>query len=149
MVAVGEPVAVVTGAASGIGREIVHQLARRHMRVVLTARNSANGEAARAAFAAQGLDIVFRVLDVPDPGQASALAQWLDREYGRLDILVNNAGVLLDPKGARVATIDVEVVRATLETNLVGPIIVTQALLPLLKKTGTGRIVNVSSALGQ
>jgi len=144
-----ERVAVVTGANRGIGREISRQLARRGNRVVLTARDAEKGEVARAALAAEGLPVAFRPLDVTRPEQAGALARWLDAEYGRLDILVNNAGVLIDPKSARAATVGVEVARGTMETNVLGPLVVTQALLPLMRKGGYGRIVNLSSTLGQ
>jgi NAD(P)-dependent dehydrogenase (short-subunit alcohol dehydrogenase family) len=144
-----ERVAVVTGASRGLGREIARQLARRGIRVVMTARAAGAGEAARAALAAEGLSVAFRQLDVTNVEQARTLARWVEEEHGRLDVLVNNAGVLLDPKGARVATGDVEVARQTLETNVLGPLIVTQALLPLMRRGGYGRVVNVSSNLGQ
>jgi NAD(P)-dependent dehydrogenase (short-subunit alcohol dehydrogenase family) len=147
--ATAERVAVVTGAGRGIGREIARQLARKGIRVVVTARDPANGEAARATLAAEALLVAFHALDVRDAEQARSLADWLDREYGRLDILVNNAGVLLDPKAARLASIEASVVRQTLDTNLLGALIVTQALLPLMRKNGYGRIVNLSSGLGQ
>src|SRR5262245_25598139 len=144
-----EQIAVVSGASLGIRREIARQLARREIRVVLTGRDAAKGEAALSALAAEELRARFHELDVRKPEQALALMNWLDHEYGRLDILVNNAGVLLDPKGARVATIDVDIVLATLETNVLGPLLVTQAVLPLMRKVGHGRIVNLSSGLGQ
>lgn len=144
-----ERVAVVTGANRGIGLAIVRQLARRGVRVVLTARDAAKGEAARTALAAEGLAIWFHGLDVRDAGEARAAAAWVEREFGRLDILVNNAGVLIDPKGARAAALDPAVVRDTLETNLLGALVVTQACLPLMRASGYGRIVNVSSELAQ
>lgn len=144
-----ERVAVVTGANRGIGFEIVRQLARRGVRVVLTARDPAQGEAARGRLAGEGLDVAFQALDVRDAGQGRAVAAWVERELGRLDILVNNAGVLIDPKGARAATVDAPVLRDTLETNVVGALLVTQACLPLMRAGGYGRIVNVSSELGQ
>jgi len=144
-----ERVAVVTGANRGIGFEIVRQLARRGVRVVLTARDPAQGEAARGRLAGEGLDVAFQALDVRDAGQGRAVAAWVERELGRLDILVNNAGVLIDPKGARAATVDAPVLCDTLETNVVGALLVTQACLPLMRAGGYGRIVNVSSELGQ
>jgi NAD(P)-dependent dehydrogenase (short-subunit alcohol dehydrogenase family) len=144
-----EQVAVVTGANRGIGFEIVRQLARKGMRVVLTARDPTKGEAARGRLAREGLDVAFQVLDVRDADQARAVAARVEREFGRLDILVNNAGVMIDPKGARTATADAAVLRATLETNVVGALLVTQACLPLMRARGYGRIVNVSSELGQ
>jgi NAD(P)-dependent dehydrogenase (short-subunit alcohol dehydrogenase family) len=142
-------VAVVTGANRGIGFEIVRQLARLRLRVVLTARDAAKGEAARARLAAEGLDVTFHALDVRDAGAARAAATRVEREFGRLDALVNNAGVLPDPRGARAATVDLAVVRDALETNVVGALAVTQACLPLMRKHGYGRIVNLSSELGQ
>ena len=144
-----EQVAVVTGANRGIGFEIVRQLARTGVRVVLTARDQAKGEAARGRLVREGLDVAFQVLDVRDTDQARAMAARVEREFGRLDILVNNAGVLIDPKGARAATVDAAILRATLETNVVGALLVTQAGLPLMRARGYGRIVNVSSELGQ
>jgi NAD(P)-dependent dehydrogenase (short-subunit alcohol dehydrogenase family) len=144
-----ERVAVVTGANRGIGFEIVRQLAQRGLRVVLTARDAEKGEAARARLASEGLDVVFQPLDVRDAGQARAAAAWVERELRRLDVLVNNAGVLPDPKGARAATVDPAVLRDALETNVVGALSVTQACLPLIRRHGYGRIVNVSSELGQ
>lgn len=142
-------VAVVTGANRGVGLEIARQLARRGVRVVLTARNAAKGEAARGALAGEGLAVSFHVLDVRDASQARAAAAWAECEFGRLDILVNNAGVLIDPKGARAASLDPGLLRDTLETNLVGALVVTQACLPLMRARGYGRIVNVSSELAQ
>jgi NAD(P)-dependent dehydrogenase (short-subunit alcohol dehydrogenase family) len=142
-------VAVVTGANRGIGFAIARELARRGVHVVLTARDPARGDAARARLAAEGLTVSFHPLDVRDPGEARALAARLEAGHGRLDILVNNAGILPDPKGTRVATLDPAVLRDALETNAVGALAVTQALLPLMRRSGYGRIVNLSSELGQ
>jgi len=144
-----ERVAVVTGGNRGIGLEIVRQLARQGMRAVLTARDVPNGEAARARLAAEGLDVAFHGLDVRNGAQARAAAAWVEARFGRLDVLVNNAGVLPEPKGARAATVDPEVLRNALETNVVGVLGVTQACLPLMRKNGYGRIVNLSSELAQ
>jgi NAD(P)-dependent dehydrogenase (short-subunit alcohol dehydrogenase family) len=142
-------IAVVTGANRGIGFEVARQLGQRGVHVVLTARDAARGEAARATLAAAGLSVSFHPLDVRDADQVQSLAHWLESEHGRLDILVNNAGILADPKGARVATLDPAVLRDTLETNVAGALTVTQALLPLMRRHGYGRIVNLSSHLGQ
>ena len=144
-----ERVAVVTGANRGIGLEIVRQLARRGMRVVLTARDAANGEAARARLAAEGLEVAIHALDVRDASQARAAAAWVGSRFGRVDVLVNNAGVLPDPKGTRVATVDPDVLRDAFETNVIGALAVTQACLPLMRVNGYGRIVNLSSELAQ
>jgi NAD(P)-dependent dehydrogenase (short-subunit alcohol dehydrogenase family) len=144
-----EGVAVVTGANRGLGLEIARQLAHRGLRVVLTARDPRSGEAAAQRLAANGLDVDFCPLDVTSPDQAYALARAVGDRHGRLDVLVNNAGVLVDPKASRVLTLDLDVLRRTLETNVIGLLAVTQALAPLLEAGGHGRIVNLSSGLGQ
>lgn len=140
---------MVTGANRGIGLGITRRLAEEGMEVVLTARDASRGTAACEALAAQGLAVRFHPLDVRDRAQAERLAVWLRRELGRLDVLVNNAGILPDPRGARALDIAADVVREALETNTIGVLNVTQALAPLMKAGGYGRIVNVSSELGQ
>jgi NAD(P)-dependent dehydrogenase (short-subunit alcohol dehydrogenase family) len=143
-------VAVVTGANRGIGLEICRQLARGGgIRVVLTARNEAKGKAAAARLREDAADVDFRVLDVTSEEDIRSLAGWLAATYGRCDILVNNAGILADPRGARFLDSRPATYRQTLETNLFGPLLLAQALLPLMKKNRYGRIVNVSSAQGQ
>jgi len=143
------PVAVVTGANRGIGLGIARRLAREGMCVVLTARDRGRGEAACRGLAGEGLAVRFHPLDVRSRAQSDALAAWLARELGRLDVLVNNAGVLIDPRGSRALDVAPEVVRETIETNVIGALNVTQALVPLMRQGGAGRIVNVSSELGQ
>jgi len=138
-------VAVVTGANRGIGREIARQLAQRSgLTVVLTARDEKKGKAA-----ARDLGIEFHPLDVTSERSIAALAGFLEKTYGRCDVLVNNAGILADPRGSRILDSKVETHRATLETNVLGPLVLTQALVPLMRRYRYGRIVNVSSAMGQ
>ncbi len=119
------------------------------MQVALTARDAAKGEAACDTLQADRLTARFHVLDVRDRGGADRLADWLKREFGRIDVLVNNAGILPDPRGARALDVPADVVREALETNLIGVLNVTQALAPLMQAHGYGRIVNISSELGQ
>ena len=143
-------VAVVTGANRGIGFEICRQLARRGgMRVVLTARNEAKGGAAAKKLRSDGLDVDSHVLDVADEASIRALAGWLEATCKRCDVLVNNAGIMADPRGSRVLDSRLQTWRETLETNLIGPLILIQALVPLMKKHRYGRIVNLSSGQGQ
>jgi NAD(P)-dependent dehydrogenase (short-subunit alcohol dehydrogenase family) len=142
-------VAVVTGGNRGIGLEICRQLAARGLRVVLTARDAAKGEAAARALAKQGGEVGFHPLDVTDAGQVKALAHWLDTTLGGADVLVNNAGILPEGRGRGVLEVDPEVFRVTHETNVMGPLMLCQALVPGMAARGYGRVVNLSSGLGQ
>lgn len=141
--------AVVTGANRGIGLEICRQLAQRGLRVFLTSRDRGKGEAARAQLTEEKLDVEFAQLDVADAASIEHFAKFLADEAGAADVLVNNAGVMLDAKGARVLTSPIATFRETMEINVYGPILVSQALIPLMKRRGYGRIVNLSSGLGQ
>lgn len=142
-------VAVVTGANRGIGFEVSRQLARAGLRVVLTSRSAAKGRAAIKALAETGTEIQYHLLDVTSPVSIKALAAHLADRYARVDVLVNNAGVMLDPPGSRVLDARPKTFRDTLETNLIGPLQLIQAVVPLMKKQGYGRIVNLSSGQGQ
>jgi NAD(P)-dependent dehydrogenase (short-subunit alcohol dehydrogenase family) len=142
-------IAVVTGANRGIGFEICRQLAQRDLQVILTARSATKGKAAATALKRQGLAVEFHRLDVGSPRSVSALAAHLHRKVGRLDVLVNNAGVLLDPRGSRVLDAEPATFRDTLAINLMGPLLLMQALVPLMKRHAYGRIVNLSSGQGQ
>lgn len=143
-------VAVVTGANRGIGFEICRQLAKRGgMRVVLTARDETQGGAATKKLRGDGLDVDFHVLDVTSEGSIRTLAGGLEATCKRCDVLVNNAGIMADPLGSRVLDSRLQTWRDTLETNLIGPLLLIQALVPLMKKHRYGRIVNLSSGQGQ
>ena len=142
-------IAVVTGAGRGIGFEICRQLARRGINVVLTARDAGRGNRAAEMLQGQGLNVIFHALDVIDPKQIHALADYLAQTHGRCDILVNNAGILIDKRGTGVLELQVETLRTTLGTNFYGPLQISQVLVPLMRKHRYGRIVNVSSGLGQ
>jgi NAD(P)-dependent dehydrogenase (short-subunit alcohol dehydrogenase family) len=142
-------VAVVTGANRGIGLEISRQLALRGMQVLLTSRDEARGRVATEALTAQGLDVTCRQLDVTNVASVAAFRQHLERSHARVDVLVNNAGILIEHHATTLSDLDTEVLRATLETNTIAVLRVTRAVLPLMRKAGYGRIVNLSSGLGQ
>ncbi len=143
-------VAIVTGGNRGIGFEICRQLARRgDLRVILASRDAAKGEAALKSLKNQILNLDSATLDVSSARGVKTFADHVAKQYGRCDVLVNNAGVMLDPRGSRVLDSKVEAWHETLATNLLGPFMLIQALAPLMKKNGYGRIVNVSSGQGQ
>lgn len=139
-------VAVVTGGNKGIGRGIVRQLAERGLTVHLGARDEERGRAAASALRADGLDVRFLHLDVTDETSVALAAKRLQDEHGTLHVLVNNAGIggPMQPPSETPA----EQVRTVYETNVFGVITVTNALLPLLRRAPSARIVNVSSAIG-
>ena len=143
-------VAVVTGANRGIGFEICRELvARGDMRVILSARDAAKGEAAIKILKYQQLTVDFALLDVASEKNVKAFAVAVEKNYGRCDVLVNNAGVMLDPRGSRMLDSKLDTWRDTLAINLYGPLLLAQALVPLMKKNRYGRIVNMSSRQGQ
>jgi NAD(P)-dependent dehydrogenase (short-subunit alcohol dehydrogenase family) len=113
----------------------------------LSARKARAGEVALKKLAAQNLTVRFRTLDVTSRKSIIALRDFLKRTYGRLDILINNAGIIA--KGdAPGLTVDLEAIRATLETNTLGPLHLSQILVPLLRRSKSARIVNLSSGMG-
>ena len=134
------PVALVSGANRGIGREIANQLARDHGFLVLAgARDPSTVEA--------GEKVVALELDVTDDASVGAALAGIEENPGSLDVLVNNAGVYGDPVG--VADYDLAAARETFEVNVFGPWRLIQAALPLLRRSSGARIVNVSSGGGQ
>jgi NAD(P)-dependent dehydrogenase (short-subunit alcohol dehydrogenase family) len=141
------PIIVVTGGNRGIGFEISRQLAARGAEVVLTARRDDAGKAAIRKLTAQNLAVQFHPLDVGSPQDILALRNFLKQTYGRLDILINNAGII-DKSDTHALDVDTSTVRATLETNALGPFLLSQVLVPLLQRSKRARIVNLSSGMG-
>lgn len=139
-------IAVVTGANKGIGREIARQLAERGLAVYLGARDEERGQGAERALRAEGLDVRFLQLDVTDGESVERAAKRLESEVGVVHALVNNAGIGV-PEQTPSQT-SVEQVRTVYETNVFGVVRVTNALLPLLRRAGSARVVNVSSVVG-
>ena len=142
-------VALVTGANRGIGLAVVRGLLERGYLTVLGSRDPARGEAAAASLSAgpAGERVLPRRLDVTDPSSIERVASELAERFGRLDVLVNNAAILYDT-WQQATTADLDVVREAMETNLYGPWRMVQLLLPLLRASRHGRIVNVSSEAG-
>lgn len=142
-------VALITGANKGLGFEMARQLAQAGVTVVLGARDTQRGEAAAAQLRGQGLDAHFLKLDVTHPADHRSAAAFLEQQFGHLDILINNAGISLEGLGGgKASSTPPDVLHRTFETNFFAPVALTQTLLPLLRKSPAGRIVNMSSILG-
>ena len=144
-------VAVVTGGNRGLGLETCRQLARHGLEVVMTSRDRTKGVVAVDQLRAQGLQLHCEGLDVTDEHSIVNLVEKLERRFGRVDVLVNNAGVFLDSteRGASVLQVTHALLTESMETNLYGPLRVCQALVPMMRRHKYGRIVNVSSGMGQ
>jgi len=141
------PVIVVTGGNRGIGLEICSQLASRGARVILTARKPEAGEQAAKKLTAQKLSVQFHLLDVTVPESVAALRDFLQHTFGHLDVLINNAGIISDDDAPGLE-VKLSAIRVTLETNTLAPLFLSQTLVPLLKRSRSGRIVNISSGMG-
>ena len=141
-------IALITGANKGIGLETARQLGQQGITVLAGARDETKARQAAEELSKAGLDAQGIVIDVNDADSIQKAAARIERDYGRLDILVNNAGVMIDDPKKKPSDQSLEVWRKTFETNLFGLIATTQAMLPLLRKSAAGRIVNLSSILG-
>jgi NAD(P)-dependent dehydrogenase (short-subunit alcohol dehydrogenase family) len=139
-------VALITGANKGIGFETARQLGAQGITILVGARDEARGTEAAAKLQSQGLDAHFVQLNVTDPATHANAAKFIEEKFGKLDILINNAGVLMD-YGVTASASSVDNWRTTFETNVFSLVALTQTLLPLIKKSDAGRIVNLSSVL--
>ena len=140
-------IAVVTGANRGLGFEICRQLAIKGVKVILSSRNETKGKEAAENLKKEGLDVDFHQLDITDKNSIRQFAEYAKERYGRLDILVNNAGILIDSPDL-CTTVDIDIVMKTFETNVCGALLISQELIPLLKESENGRIINISSRMG-
>ncbi|YAF94201.1 MAG: SDR family oxidoreductase [Nodularia sp. CChRGM 3473] len=146
-----QKVAVVTGGNRGLGLEASRQLAKKGYQVVLTSRDEAKGNAAAQQLQAEGLDVISYPLDVTSDESSRKLAKFIRQRFGKLDVLVNNAGIYIDAQASEnsIFNAKIDTLQKTIETNVYGVLRVTQALIPLMKKQNYGRVVNVSSGMGQ
>jgi NAD(P)-dependent dehydrogenase (short-subunit alcohol dehydrogenase family) len=139
-------VAFITGGNKGIGFEIARQLGRQGMTVLLGARDERRGQEAAEKLRADGVDARSIQLDVTSQESIDRAARRIEKEFGRLDVLVNNAGIFIDD--APPSGLSMEALRRTFETNFFGAVAITKTMLPLLRRSRAGRIVNMSSGLG-
>jgi NAD(P)-dependent dehydrogenase (short-subunit alcohol dehydrogenase family) len=140
-------IVLITGANKGIGLATARELARAGHTVLLGARDPQRGTTAAAKLAGEGVTARYVRLDVTDPATIDAVARLIGSEYGRLDILVNNAAIARDRRRPP-ADLPVADLREAYETNVLGVVAVTNAMLPLLRKAPAGYVGNVSSGLG-
>ncbi|MBD3256986.1 SDR family NAD(P)-dependent oxidoreductase [candidate division GN15 bacterium] len=143
-------VALVTGGNQGIGLAVCKGLAAAGIQVVLSGRSEERVRKAVKSLKKKDLPVVGLTLDVTSEMSVLKAEQFVHREFGRLDILINNAAVLLDTESTRtIERIRIDIVKQTHEVNFYGALRMIQAFLPRMKSQNFGRIVNVSSGLGQ
>ncbi len=140
--------AIVTGANRGLGLEIARQLVREGVRVVMGSRDPVKGERACAGLKAGEL-AVSHALDVSDTRSVRRFVAFVEKNFGPPAILVNNAGAYPEPREARVTDTKTSVWRETFETNLFGAVRMCREVVPLMQRVAYGRVVNMSSGLGQ
>lgn len=143
-------ITVITGASRGLGRAAARQLAsvEGHL-VVATGRDTEELGTLRSKLQLAGHSVECQPLDVTDEHSVAALRDWLAERFGYIDVLINNAGIAIDHYSMSLLELPLDTLRATLETNLFGVLRVTQALLPLMRASRAGRVVNLSSGMGQ
>ncbi|MFH7029165.1 MAG: SDR family oxidoreductase [Heteroscytonema crispum UTEX LB 1556] len=142
-------IALVTGANKGLGFEISRQLAKNGIRVIIGARDAVKGQKAADKLKQEGLDVYFHQLDVTNIESIRETISWIKQEFGTLHILVNNAGINIEyPEQVSIFDVTADTVAHTLETNFYAPLQLTQLVISLMKESGYGRIVNMSSTLG-
>jgi len=145
-----DKVALISGANKGLGLETGRQLGKLGYTVLLGSRDALKGEVAARLLREEGIDARVVKLDVVKQSDIDAAVAMIEGEFGKLDVLVNNAGVMHEKGWTKNTTSEttMENLRATFETNLFAVFAVTKAMLPLLKASEAGRVVNVSSILG-
>jgi NAD(P)-dependent dehydrogenase (short-subunit alcohol dehydrogenase family) len=148
-------IAFITGGDCGLGLQTARELGRLGVLVMLGSRDVERGNVAAAALRAEGIAAGSLRCDVTKPQDRRAVRDYFDQRYGRLDILINTTGVLMEresrssaPPENRTSAVSPEMLRQAFEANFFGPVALTRVLLPLIRKSPAGRIVNLSSIVG-
>ncbi len=141
-------IALITGANKGIGLATAQLLGARGITVLLGARDAGRGREAERMLRTAGADGHFVPLDVTDEASALAAAAYIEEAHGQLDILVNNAGIARGDGRGQPSETRIGTLREVFETNVFGVVTVTNAMLPLLRRSAAARVVNVSSEVG-
>ncbi|WP_090736570.1 SDR family oxidoreductase [Paenibacillus sp. Mc5Re-14] len=140
-------IVLITGGNKGIGFETARQLGNMGYEILIGARSEEKGHEAVTFLETENIKAKTVVLDVTNPSSVLSAVEWIEQEYGYLDILINNAGVFFEGN-TPTSELELSVLKNTYETNVFGVFSVTKTILPLLKKSSAGRIVNLSSGLG-
>ncbi|MCH8907716.1 MAG: SDR family oxidoreductase [Candidatus Heimdallarchaeota archaeon] len=139
-------IAIVTGGNRGLGLGICDALAKRGIKVILTAREEVKGRRSVNALLEMNRDVTFHQLDVTKEQSIATLSDYIEQNHGHVDILVNNAGMILEEDFRQTGShVSLDVVKQTMEVNFYGALRVTQTLIPLIKRAGGGRIINISA----
>ena len=141
-----QKIAIVTGANRGIGLEITRQLAEQGIHVIGTARDENQGKAMVEVMTEAGLSVSTYPLEVTDHTQCKAFIDYVLATHGRIDILVNNAGIAID-QWVSGFELDLDVIRKTIDVNVIASLDLIQLVIPTMKSQGSGRIVNLSTEL--
>jgi NAD(P)-dependent dehydrogenase (short-subunit alcohol dehydrogenase family) len=145
-------IALITGANKGLGLETARQLSKCDVCVIVSARNGQNLQRVKEQFALENINADFFQLDITKMEEIKQIQYYINNKYGKLDILINNAGISNEKSNSyevnTSADVSIDNIREVYETNVFGTIALTQALLPLIKKSEGGRVVNLSSELG-
>ena len=137
-------VAIVTGAAQGIGLEIASDLAQRGARVLLSDVNSP--KPAVQSLLQQGLDVAGIITDVSDQDDVQKMVEFAEKTFGRIDVLVNNAGLFTGLSRVGFDELSIGEWKRVLDVNVTGPFLCSRAVWPAMKRAGAGRIIHITSA---
>ena len=140
-------IALITGANKGIGYEVARQLGKQQCTVLIGARDAKLGEEAAAKLKKEGIDARFVALDVTNRKTIEAARTQIEKDFGHIDVLINNAGINVPGDGPP-SKVDLDAANRVMQTNFLGALAVAQLMLPLVRKSAAGQIINVSSELG-
>jgi len=141
-------IAAVTGGNRGLGFQVCRDIAKNGLKVLLTARNSEKGIESEKILQSEGLDVTFFELDVSSAESIDNFVTLVTEEFGRIDVLVNNAAIIPDARSSGLS-VEIQELQVSLETNVYGIIQLSQKIIPLMIKNNYGRIINLSSGMGQ
>lgn len=142
-----QKIVLITGANRGIGYATAEALGKLGMKILLGIRDDISGKETEKKLIAQGFDARYIFLDVTQEKNIKDTIALIIRDYGRLDVLINNAGILIDDNMPSLE-ISLDIIQKTIATNVYGPLLLCQAVIPIMKRNRYGRIVNISSEMG-